>query len=233
MFFDQQLMQRDGWQNGQIGIWCSGTRKCSQRYEMDHFCWRDLAAIRSWFFEVSECVKSLLISETLRCSLRRTVSWIGRHQILVFWDVWVCQIRPHFGDTAVLYELTMSGGVWAHAMLIECYLRAPSVSNPSSFWRQGFTNQVHLRRWNSSKLRFLHPKNQGDVACVPSRKSHTKLLWVYAECLWSVICVLWVCQIRAHFGDTVLASRCCWVGETRVNLIFFIQNIRATLHACH
>ena len=29
--------------SSQIGIWCSGTRKCSQRYEIDHFC--------QWFFQ--------------------------------------------------------------------------------------------------------------------------------------------------------------------------------------
>ena len=35
----------------QIGIWCSGTRKCSQRYEIDHFC--------QGFFQASNLPKYL------------------------------------------------------------------------------------------------------------------------------------------------------------------------------
>ena len=30
----------------QIGIWCSGTKKCSQRYEIDHFCPGMFSAVR-------------------------------------------------------------------------------------------------------------------------------------------------------------------------------------------
>ena len=31
----------------QIGIRCSGTRKCSQRYEIDHFCQGNISAIQA------------------------------------------------------------------------------------------------------------------------------------------------------------------------------------------
>ena len=30
----------------QIGMWCSGTKKCSQKYEIDHFCLGIFPAIR-------------------------------------------------------------------------------------------------------------------------------------------------------------------------------------------
>ena len=30
----------------QIGIWCSGTKKCSQKYEINHFCLRIFPAIQ-------------------------------------------------------------------------------------------------------------------------------------------------------------------------------------------
>ena len=34
--------------SSQIGIRCSGTRKCSQRYEIDHFCQGNISAIQSF-----------------------------------------------------------------------------------------------------------------------------------------------------------------------------------------
>ena len=51
-------------------------------------------------------------------------------------------------------------------------------------------------------------------------------LWVLCECSVSA---LWVCQIRAHFGDTVLRSKRCWVAGNRQNWSWIVQQIRATL----
>ena len=110
------------------------------------------------------------------------------------------------------YEVLIGVCSW---VLVESSMCALSVVNPCSFWRHGFRDQVLLSRWKSVKLKLERPTNQGDVACVPLRKSDTKLLWVYAEYSLSVIRVLWVCQIRAHFGDTVLGSRCSRVAENR------------------
>ena len=33
--------------SSQIGIWCSGTKKCSQRYQTGHFCKGNISAIRT------------------------------------------------------------------------------------------------------------------------------------------------------------------------------------------
>ena len=50
-------------------------------------------------------------------------------------------------------------------VLVECYLRDLSVSNPCSFWRHGFSKQVLLSRWKYVKCELERPKNQGEVAC--------------------------------------------------------------------
>ena len=63
-----------------------------------------------------------------------------------------------------------------------------------SFWRHGFSKQVLPSLWKYVKLKLERPTNQGDVACVPLRKSDTKFLWVYAEYSLSVFCLLWVCR---------------------------------------
>ena len=50
-FISSTLSPNTKW--SQIGIWCSGTRKCSQRYEIDHFC--------QGFFQPCKLRNSLLI----------------------------------------------------------------------------------------------------------------------------------------------------------------------------
>ena len=41
----QNAMLNPNTNSSQIGIWCSGTNKCSQRYEIGHFCKGNISTV--------------------------------------------------------------------------------------------------------------------------------------------------------------------------------------------
>ena len=77
-------------ESSQIGVWCSGTKKCSQRYQICHFCKGNISAIRTSKYFLNPIGEpwfhSLNIRYTYDSKLQLGKSWIGGwcHVILKF-----------------------------------------------------------------------------------------------------------------------------------------------------
>ena len=145
----------------QIGIRCSGTRKCSQRYEIDHFC--------QWFFQPFSPLKFFLnpvgespfyhshvryTDETKRKFEKSSASEVGVLWVAHrdrFWNLWFHHRGMKFSwNCAIVHGRFMSNlskRTLTNCVSFQMHINKSWFRDPSNLSKRTLTNRVSGTNW--------------------------------------------------------------------------------------